>query len=385
MKKRLHMFTSILCISALLVSCGTQSSGKNPSSNKETEKTPTEYKLEAIKPKAYSSTKGLSLEPGATISIIGRYSGDSYWKEVESGAKQAVADLNKTLGYKGSDKIKLTYAAPPIRDDVNGQVNLLDQELDRSPIAIGIATIDATACEIQFDLASENGIPIVTFDSGNDYQHIASHVSTDNLEATKKAAEELAKSIDGKGEIVVFSQDSISTTATTRLNGFLDVIKENYPEISVVDIYRFDELEKIATEIVTAETENPTEGQEPREVKDITQEDIVEYFLKKHPDLKGVYATNLDTTQLVAKVMKKIDLTTVKFVGFDGGKEQLKLLENGTLEGIIVQNPYGMGYAAVIAAVRVSLGLANNSFVNTGYQWVTKENMNKKNINKMLY
>ena len=385
MKKQFHMLTSILCISTLLVSCGTKSPGGNSNPGKESEKSTTEYKLEAIKPKAYSSLKGLSLEPGETISIIGRHSGDSYWKEVEAGAKQAVADLNEALGYKGSNKIKLNYSSPAVRDDVNGQVNLLDQELDRSPIAIGIATIDATACEIQFDLASENGIPIVTFDSGNDYQHIASHISTDNLEATKTAAEELAKSIEGAGEIVVFSQDSISTTATTRTNGFVDFLKENYPDISVVEVYRFDELEKIATEISTAEKENPIEGAEPREVADITQEDVIEYLLKKHPDLKGVYATNLDTTQLVAKVMKKAEMTNLKFIGFDGGKEQVKLLENGTLDGIIVQNPYGMGYAAVVAAVRVSLGLANNSFVNTGYQWVTKKNMNSKKIKPMLY
>ena len=385
MKKQFHMLTSILCISTLLVSCGTKSPGGNSNPGKESEKSATEYKLEAIKPKAYSSLKGLSLEPGETISIIGRHSGDSYWKEVETGAKQAVADLNEALGYKGSNKIKLNYSSPAVRDDVNGQVNLLDQELDRSPIAIGIATIDATACEIQFDLASENGIPIVTFDSGNDYQHIASHISTDNLEATKTAAEELAKSIEGAGEIVVFSQDSISTTATTRTNGFVDFLKENYPDISVVEVYRFDELEKIATEISTAEKENPIEGAEPREVADITQEDVIEYLLKKHPDLKGVYATNLDTTQLVAKVMKKAEMTNLKIIGFDGGKEQVKLLENGTLDGIIVQNPYGMGYAAVVAAVRVSLGLANNSFVNTGYQWVTKKNMNSKKIKPMLY
>lgn len=384
MKKRFHILTSILCISALLISCGNPSN-TTEKPNKESEKSATEYKLEAIKPKAYRNVKGLSLEPGATISIIGRYAGDSYWKEVEEGAKQAVADLNKALGYKGSNKIRLSYSSPSIRDDVNGQVNLLDQELDRAPIAIGIATIDATACEIQFDLASENGIPIVTFDSGNDYQHIASHVATDNLEATKMAAEKLASAIDNTGEIIIFSQDSISTTATTRLNGFMDVIKEKYPDISVVDVYRFDELEKIATEISNAEKEHPTDGKEPREVADITQEDVVEYFLKKHPDLKGIYATNLDTTQLVAKVMKKADLTNLKFVGFDGGKEQVKLLENGTLEGIIVQNPYGMGYAAVVAAVRVSLGLANNSFVNTGYLWVTKENMNSKKIKPMLY
>lgn len=384
MKKRWNIVMSILCVSALLISCGNKDSEKT-NNQKNPEKSATEYKLEMVRPKAYSSVKGLSLEPGSTISIIGRNANDSYWKEVEKGAKQAVADLNTALGYKGSDKIKLTYSAPSERDDVNEQVNLLDAELDRAPAAIAIATIDSTACAIQFDLATENGIPIVTFDSGNDYQQIASHVSTDNLEATQTAAKNFAEIIGQEGEIIVFSQDSISTTATTRLNGFLDVIKENYPQISVADVYRFDELATLAQQISDEEKENPTEFPKPREPEDISQEDVIEYLLKKHPNLKGIYATNLDTTQAVAKILKKLDMNDVKFVGFDGGKEQVSLLESGVLDGIIVQNPYGMGYAAIVAAARVSLGLANNSFVNTGYQWVTPENMNTKKINKILY
>jgi len=304
---------------------------------------------------------------------------------VEKGAKQAIADLNSSLGYKGSDKIKLTYCAPSVRDDVNAQVNLLDQELDRAPSAIGIATIDATACSIQFDLAAENGIPIVTFDSGNDYQHIASHVSTDNLKATQVAAENLAEAIDKSGEILVFTQDSISTTATTRLNGFLEVIEANYPDISIAEVYHFDKLEEMA-QIISAEEKADIENiDNAREPEDISHEDVVSYLLKKHPDVKGIYATNLDTTQLVAEVVKDADLTDVTFVGFDGGQEQMKLLEEGLLEGVIIQNPYGMGYAAVIAAARVSLGLANESFVDTGYVWVTKKNMTSKKTKYLLY
>ena len=384
MKKRWKIIMSILCASALLMSCGSKDSG-NTDNQKNPEKSATQYKLEMIRPKAYNTIKGLSLEPGSTISIIGRNSDDSYWKEVEKGAKQAVADLNAALGYKGSDKIKLSYSSPSVCDDVNEQVNLLDAELDRAPAAIAIATIDATACSIQFDLAAENGIPIITFDSGNDYQKIASHVSTDNLKATQTAANNFAEMIGKEGEIIVFAQDSISTTATTRLNGFLDVIKTNYPDISVVEVYRFDELNALAKQISDEEKANPTEFPKPRDPEDISQADIIEYLLKKHPNLKGIYATNLDTTQAVAKVIKKGDFGDLKFVGFDGGKEQVALLESGVLDGIIVQNPYGMGYAAVVAAARVSLGLANNSFVNTGYAWVTPENMEAKKINKILY
>jgi ribose transport system substrate-binding protein len=112
---------------------------------------------------------------------------------------------------------------------------------------------------------------------------------------------------------------------------------------------------------------------------------VIEYLLDKHPDLKGIYATNLDATQLVGKTLKKLEKTDLNFVGFDGGKEQVQLLEDGIIKGIIVQNPYAIGYATVVAAARVSLGLANESYVNSGYTWVTLDNMKKKEISSMLY
>ena len=53
--------------------------------------------------------------------------------------------------------------------------------------------------------------------------------------------------------------------------------------------------------------------------------------------------------------------------------------------GLIVQNPYGMGYETVVAAARDVLGLGNEAVIDSGYTWVTKENMNKNAIKRMLY
>lgn len=385
MKKRLKSVIGVVCLSLALGACagsGQNNPTNNPSKN---EKSSTQYKLDALRPSAYSSVKGLSLEPGSYISIIGRHSDDSYWKEVESGAKQAIDDMNNLLGYKGADKIKLTYCSPSIRDDVNEQVNILDQELDRYPSAIAIATIDATACKIQFDLASENGIPIVTFDSGNDYHHIAAHVSTDNLKATQTAAGKLGALMEGAGELAIFVQDSVSTTAQTRLNGFVETIATDFPDISVVHVYHMDQLSTMAQTIADEQNASLTEGDALVNPEDISQEDVVKYVIKKYPELKGIYATNLDTTQLVAKVLKNEKKKDLKFVGFDGGEEQLKLLENGMLDGLITQNPYGMGYATVVAAARVSMGLGNESFVDTGFGWVTQKNRTSNKIKYLLY
>ena len=49
------------------------------------------------------------------------------------------------------------------------------------------------------------------------------------------------------------------------------------------------------------------------------------------------------------------------------------------------KNPYGIGYATVVACARAVLGQGNEAMVSTGYTWVTKDNMNKDSIKKMLY
>ena len=386
-KKTLALVAAVLSVSLCLNACagGSDKKEDKPTTNTNVEKDAAQSKLDALKPIAYSSVDGLALEPGSYVSIIGRFAGDSYWKEVEEGAKKAISDLNTALGYKGDEKIKLTYSAPETRDDVNEQVNILDEELARYPVAIGIAAIDTTACTIQFDLASENGIPIITFDSGSDYQNVGSHISTDNIAATKTAATQLAYAIEETGEIAVFVQDSISMTAKQRLQGFSDTIAAEFPNISIVNVYHMDDLETMRQTIVTEKNEALPEGEEPLVAENITQEDVVTYILEKNPNLKGIYATNLDSTQLVAKVLTKLQRTDLKFVGFDGGEEQMQLLKDGVLTGLVVQNPFAMGYAAVVAAARVALGLGNESVVDSGYTWVTPDNMSEKEIEKMLY
>ena len=75
----------------------------------------------------------------------------------------------------------------------------------------------------------------------------------------------------------------------------------------------------------------------------------------------------------------------VVLMGFDAGEEQLKALEDGEIAGLIVQNPFGIGYASVVAAARTVLQVGNEAEVKTGYIWLTKENMEEESIQKMLY
>ena len=384
------LLTLILGVSLLSCACTKTPTNEGEPLNQHINSTGAEEndnqnKLNVLRPAAYSNVEGLNLEPGSYISIIGRYSDDSYWKEVEEGAKRAVEDINLALGYKGDDKIKLSYSAPDVRDDVDEQINILDEELARYPIAICIAAIDTTACEVQFDLAAENSIPIVTFDSGSDYQHIAAHIATDNTEAAETAAAQLGTLMEGTGEVAVFIQDSFSMTAKNREHGFLNKLAADFPDISVVNVYHYDQLELIAKQIADEKNSALEEDAEQIDPASITQEDIVHYVLEKNPNLKGIYAANLDMTQLVANVLTSLERDDLFFVGFDGGEEQIELLENEVVDGLIFQNPYGMGYATVVAAARNALDLGNEAVIDSGYTWVTKELMEDPQVSKMLY
>ena len=79
------------------------------------------------------------------------------------------------------------------------------------------------------------------------------------------------------------------------------------------------------------------------------------------------------------------DPAEIVLMGFDVGREQLKALEEGEISGLVVQNPFGIGYASVVAAARTVLQSGNEAQVSTGYLWVTQDNMNDASIQKMLY
>ena len=79
-------------------------------------------KLDMIEPSAYGDARGLSLEEGAYISIIGKGTNDDFWVQVKKGAEQAGKDINEQLGYKGKKAVKVVYSGPSDKDNVDEQV-----------------------------------------------------------------------------------------------------------------------------------------------------------------------------------------------------------------------------------------------------------------------
>ena len=337
--------------------------------------------------------------------------------------------------------MKVLYSAPDENDNIDQQVNILDEELARYPDVIAISSVDASACSVQFDLAIENGIPIVAFDSGNSYQNIQSTCKTNNTEAATTGTKNFCEKIGDSGEILLLVHDTVSDTAKEREAGIKNELAANHPNVTVAETIYLDQLEMLKKQIVAEqvgvtpeelvaaeagekkeettgtgdasetiadaasnadsssadESANETAQEVDNELSEkmqqvndgaakMSDEDAIRYYMEKHPDLKGCIATNETVTQLAIKTMDQLDAKKhITLVGFDAGKEQVNALKDGKVDGLIVQNPFGMGYATVVAAARTVLEIGNEAEVNTGYVWVTADNMNDDTITPFLY
>ena len=176
--------------------------------------------------------------------------------------------------------------------------------------------------------------------------------------------------------------NQVITEALEEANVTLDDLDAITKEINA------DSSEKNSQETADNVQKAEEENADSRDTQ-TAQQDAIKYLLEKYPDVKGIFATNETAADLVVNVLDSMDKTTgedrIKVVSFDGGEDQMKLLEDGKIDGLIVQNPYGIGYATVVACARAVLGQGNEATVSTGYTWVTKDNMNKDSIKKMLY
>lgn len=418
MKKRwIAAFISV-CMTALACACAAEpekpdtpvQSAKKKETPEDAAELAKQAKLDIISPSAYGNVDGLDVEPATYFSIIGKGATEEYWSKVKKGAEAAVADLNKALDYEGNDRVKVVYSGPSESDNVDEQVNILDEELARYPSALGIAVIDSQSCNVQFDLAVQNGIPVVTYDSESSYQGIMANISTDNRKASAEAAVHMAENLGEEGQVLVLGHDSRSVTCKERTEGFVEEIKENHSEMSTTNIYYMDKLdelkEKIAREragLPEAEEDEPSEASEGNHsddgsdsadtsdsgeiteeaLQEISDEEVYDYIFDNNPDIKGIFATNGQAAMQMVSLCEEQERDMV-IIGYDADKEEVEALKEGKLFGLVVQNPYGMGYATIVAEARCVLESGNEAEIDTGYTWVTADNIDSKEVQRML-
>jgi ribose transport system substrate-binding protein len=284
------------------------------------------------------------------VALISKGFKHQFWQSVKAGAEQAGKDLNVTVTFEGAQE----------EGNVEQQIQLLQTVLDKHPDAVGFAAIDSQAAGPLMQQAKTNKIPVIAFDSGVDSDVPVCTASTDNLAAAAEAAKHMAELVGHTGKIAMVVHDQTSVTGVQRRDGFKDYLAKNEPNIKIVDIqYSGDPLK--ATDLAKA-------------------------IIAANPDLKGLYGSNEGAAIGVVHAVQELGITgKLKIVGFDSGKDQMDAINSGLMAGAITQNPYGIGYETVKAAVAVTKGETVAKTIDTGFFWYDKTNIADPKIAKLLY
>lgn len=306
----------------------------------------------------YTSLEEINLEAGSHIAVVVKSTKNGFWTSVKRGMDAAVADLNEKLGYKGEDKIKLTFEGPSDETDVEDQINIIDAVLGENPDVLCLSAIDMDSCQAQLEAAEENGIPVIVLDSGVKTGNVNATCVVDNYQAGVQAAVKLADTIGGSGKIAVMTHVESAQNCQEREQGFTETIAEKYPDIEIVNISHQNEETSVS--------------------------EMAESVLKLFPDVKGYFCTNENVS---GDVLDAISASgkEVAVVGIDEGKKQKDAIKSGKEVGVLVQNAYGMGYATVVAAARAALGLENDESINPGMEWIDSENISDERYANYLY
>lgn len=306
----------------------------------------------------YTSLEKINLEAGSHIAVVVKSTKNGFWTSVKRGMDAAVADLNEKLGYKGEDKIKLTFEGPSDETDVENQINIIDAVLGENPDVLCLSAIDMDSCQAQLEAAEENGIPVIVLDSGVKTGNVNATCVVDNYQAGVQAAVKLADTIGGSGKIAVMTHVESAQNCQEREQGFTETIAEKYPDIEIVNISHQNEETSVS--------------------------EMAESVLKLFPDVKGYFCTNENVS---GDVLDAISASgkEVAVVGIDAGKKQKDAIKSGKEVGVLVQNAYGMGYATVVAAARAVLGMENDESINPGMEWIDSENISDERYANYLY
>ena len=83
--------------------------------------------------------------------------------------------------------------------------------------------------------------------------------------------------------------------------------------------------------------------------------------------------------------MRELGAEGVTIIGYDSGTQQKEAVRSGTMAGAITQNPVGIGYETVRAAVAASKGESVEGNIDTGFYWYDASNMDEPEIAAVLY
>lgn len=354
----MRILRSTIAASAVLMlgltACSTSTSGTSPAPTSDAPtsaaaSTPAESPAASESAPAEGSGEVPKGDGTQTIYLVSKGFQHRFWQAVKEGAEQAGKEYN----------YKIQFVGPDDETKVTQQLDQLKTALDSKPAAIGFAALDTGAAADVLSQIEAANIPMIAFDSGVDSDLPLTTVQTDNYAAAEEAAKHMAELVGNKGTVGLVCHDQTSQTGKQRCEGFQDWMKDNAPDVKVLDPQYAGEVGLAAN---TAKA-----------------------MIQANPDIVGVYGSNEAAATGAVQGAIESGKEGITVVGFDSGKTQLDAIRNGQMAGAITQAPVKMGYETVVSAIKAIDGQELPKVTDSGFAWYDKNNIDDPEIAANLY
>ena len=293
-----------------------------------------------------------------TIAVIPKGTTHEFWKSIHAGSNKAANELSS----QGTD-VEVIWKGPLRDDDREQQIQVVEGFAAQGVNGIVLAPLDDRALVRPVSDAKRAGVPTVIIDSGLQSPDIVSFVATDNRKGGSLAADRMGQLLNGKGKVLVLRYAEGSASTSEREAGFIDQIKAKFPEIELVST---DQYAGATRDTAKRASEN---------------------LLNRFGDqVQGIFTPNESSTAGMLLALQDIGKAgKVSFVGFDASQTFIDALNANQLHGIVVQNPFNMGYLGVKTMVDSLQGRPVQQKIDTGVMLVTKDNMSTPEVQALLH
>lgn len=294
------------------------------------------------------SGSGTTADGSLHLAVIPKGTTHEFWKSIHAGAIKAQREYEAQ-----GVAVRLTWKGPIREDDREQQIQVVEGFLSQGVNGIVLAPLDASALVRPVQEAKRAGIPTVVIDSALASGDAVSFVATDNEKGGALAADRLGQLLQGKGRVLVLRYQEGSASTEAREKGFLDRLASQYPDIQIVSADQFA---------------GPT-----RDTAKRASENLLNRF---GGQVDGIFTPNESSTAGMLLALQDVGKAgQVRFVGFDSSEAFITAIRNKQLDGVVLQNPFEMGYQGVRTMVAHLKGEAIQPRVDTGVTIVTPDNL----------
>jgi ribose transport system substrate-binding protein len=306
------------------------------------------------------------------IVVIPKGMTHEFWQSIHRGAVRAAADLKASDGL-GIDVI---WDGPLRERDALAQIRIVDRRVSTRVDGIVLAPQHSQTMVAPVRRAVGQGIPVVIIDSGLEHPELAiKYVATDNRNGGRLAARRLLQTLRAAGKtsprLVLFRYAVGSESTEQRENGFLDVVRE---ERARQEAAGEKPLELVSDDKYAGATKDSAMREAMPLLNQLRDADGT---LRTD----GIFCCNESSAEGMLDSLVSLGLERrVKLVGFDSGEPLMQALAVGTLDALILQDPYRMGYLGTWTVVQHLRGYEVLSkpdphYLSTGEFVITKENV----------